>query len=484
MLALIMTAGRLSANSQAAGTASNTGRKLFRLDGGDVTYAMGANARGELQTVYWGRRLATSDPLPTHVPVTYADEINDTEQEFPGWGGGVLDEPALKIMYADGNRIGVKRFVRDDGWFGQRKNDRAGLGDWYVNLQKFPHGLESLIAKVHSLEMDFGLWVEPEMVNPDSDLYRRHPDWVINFRSRPRTEERNQLVLNLARPEVREYVYSVANRLLSENQIAFLKWDLNRPWAEPGRPEVASDEEKEIYVIYTCNYYSILAELRQKHPGVEIESCSGGGRVDLGVLHCVDEVWTSDNTDPFDRLSIQDGFADAYTPGVMMAWMTDSPNWVNHRGTSLPYRFLSSMEGSLGIGANLNKWTSEDFTTAKEMIVAYKPIRGVVQHGLLYRLISPQSNGELATTESVAPERSLAVVFEFLHSQQMRYPAPMVFPEGLNQSATYTVRPLYGHLTGNASAKASGAFWMGRGINADLQSDYDAAAFVFERSKQ
>ena len=130
--------------------------------------------------------------------------------------------------------IGVDRFVMDDGWFGQRKDDHAGLGDWYVNSEKFPHGLKPLIDKVHSLGMDFGLWVEPEMVNPDSDLYRKHPDWVLNFPGRPRTESRNQLVLNLARPDVRDYVYGFLDKLLTENDIAFLKWDYNRNWSEPG----------------------------------------------------------------------------------------------------------------------------------------------------------------------------------------------------------------------------------------------------------
>ena len=180
-------------------------------------------------------------------------------------------------------------------------------------------------------------------------------------------------MLNLARPEVRDYIYSVLDKLLAENDIAFLKWDLNRPWSEPGWPEVQPDEEKKLYVDYVRSYYSILEQLRKNHPKVEIESCSGGGgRVDLGVLRYVDEVWTSDNTDPFDRLSIQDGFSYAYSPGIMMAWVTDSPNWYNQRVTSLPYRFLSSMQGSLGIGANLNKWSVEDFATAKGMIVAYK----------------------------------------------------------------------------------------------------------------
>lgn len=154
------------------------------------------------------------------------------------------------------------------------------------------------------------------------------------------------------------------------------------------------------------NLYSILAELRRRHPHAEIESCSGGGaRVDLGILRLTDEVWPSDNTDPFDRLSIQDRFTYAYAPGVMMAWVTDSPNWMNGRSTSLEYRFLSSMQGSLGVGADLNRWTPEDFTAAKRLIAEYKVVRATVQEGTLYRLISP-----LEAANILRPNRSRAMV--------------------------------------------------------------------------
>jgi alpha-galactosidase len=144
--------------------------------------------------------------------------------------------------------LGVDRFVMDDGWFGQRKDDHAGLGDWYVNQEKFPHGLKPLIDKVHVLGMDFGLWVEPEMVNPDSDLYRKHPEWVLNFPGRPRMEQRNQLVLNLARPDVRAYLLGFLDKLLTENDIAFLKWDYNRNWSEPGWDQIPPAEQKRVYV--------------------------------------------------------------------------------------------------------------------------------------------------------------------------------------------------------------------------------------------
>jgi len=394
-----------------------------------------------------------------------------------------VDEPGQVALAEKAASIGVERFVMDDGWFGQRKDDHAGLGDWYVNPQKFPHGLKPLIDKVHSLHMDFGLWVEPEMVNPDSDLYRKHPDWVLNFTGRPRTEGRNQLVLNLARPDVRAYVLGFLDKLLTENDIAFLKWDYNRNWSEPGWPAVAPEDQKNVYVDFTNNYYSILADLRAKHPGVEIESCSGGGgRVDLGVIRYVDEFWTSDNTDAFDRLTIQNGFTYAYAPGVMMAWVTDSPTWVNNRTLSLEYRFLSSMQGSLGIGANLNKWTPEDFATATKMVAQYKSIRELVQRGSLYRLITPEHDSEQSVTESVSRDKSQAVVFAFLHSSGELYPYPRLYLRGLDANASYTLTALDGKVAETTPAAASGAYWMEHGVDVLLRGDFQAAALKLDRA--
>jgi len=393
-----------------------------------------------------------------------------------------VDEAGQMALAEKAASIGVERFVMDDGWFGQRKDDHAGLGDWYVNPQKFPHGLKPLIDKVHSLGMDFGLWVEPEMVNPDSDLYRKHPDWVLNFPGRPHTEGRNQLVLNLARPDVRAYVYGFLDKLLSENDIAFLKWDYNRNWSEPGWPAVAPEDQKKVYVDFIRNLYSILAELRAKHPNVEIESCSGGGsRVDTGIMRFTDEVWTSDNTDAYDRLLIQNGFTYAYTPGIMMAWVTDSPTWVNQRSLSLEYRFLSSMQGSLGIGANLNKWTPEDFATAKKMVAQYKAIRETVQRGSLYRLITPENNSEQSVTESVSRNRSQAVAFAFLHSSRERYPFPRIYLRGLDEAAVYRISTLDGKLAEDTPVSESGTYWMKHGVDVALRGDFQSAAFTLER---
>jgi alpha-galactosidase len=230
------------------------------------------------------------------------------------------------------------------------------------------------------------------------------------------------------------------------------------------------------------NLYSILAELRQKHPHVEIESCSGGGaRVDLGILRLTDELWPSDNTDPFDRLSIQDGFTYAYAPGVMMAWVTDSPNWMNGRSTSLEYRFLSSMQGSLGIGANLNKWTPEDFAAAKKLIAEYKAVRATVQNGALYRLISPVGGSNYSVTESVNRDGHEAVVFAFLHSSQDGQPYPQLYLRGLDPNVVYNLHMQEGKLAEGTVERASGDYWMHHGVNVSLRGDFQAALFTLER---
>ena len=217
-----------------------------------------------------------------------------------------VNEAGQKELAGKAANAGVEMLVVDDGWFGKRNNDKAGLGDWFVKSETFPgRGMNNLIDYVNKLGMDFGLWVEPEMVNPDSDLYRRHPDWVMNFPERPRSELRNQLVLNLARTDVREYLFGALDKLASEYNIRYFKWDMNRAFAEPGWPEAPVAQQRELWLQYVRNLYEIIDRLRAKHPKLEIETCSGGGgRVDPGILQRVDEVWTSDNTDAFDRLRI------------------------------------------------------------------------------------------------------------------------------------------------------------------------------------
>ena len=391
-----------------------------------------------------------------------------------------VDEAGQKALAEKAAKIGVELFVMDDGWFGARDHDRAGLGDWFVNTKKFPNGLKALIDHVNGLGMKFGLWVEPEMVNPDSDLYRKHPDWAIHFPERPRTEGRNQLILNLARDDVKEYIFSLLDKLLAENNIAFIKWDMNRHFTEPGWPELAPAEQKKIWVKYVTNVYEVFDRLRAKHATLEIEACSGGGgRVDLGILRRVDQVWTSDNTEAFDRLRIQDGFSFAYTPKTMMAWVTDVPN-MNGRSTPLKYRFLVSMMGSVGIGANLNHWSQADFDLATKMVAWYKRIRATVQQGKLYRLLSPRTENVTAN-QYVSDDGKQSVLFAFLHSQQFRYNAPAICLRGLDESALYKLTPVDDKQLIERARTVSGAYLMHRGLNFRLGGDFDSTSVLIER---
>ncbi len=389
-----------------------------------------------------------------------------------------VDEPGQTALADKAAKLGVELFVVDDGWFGARNNDRAGLGDWYVNKKKFPNGLGGLISHVQKLGMKFGLWVEPEMINADSDLYRAHPDWVLHMPDRPRSELRNQMILNLAREDVKEHLFKVLDGLATEYPIAYFKWDMNRSFSEPGWPAVAPADQRKMWVKYVTNYYELLDRLRAKHPNLEIESCSGGGgRIDLGVLRRVDEVWPSDNTDAFDRLRIQEGFTMAYTPKVMSAWVTDVPN-MNGRSTPLAYRFLVAMQGALGIGSNLNKFTAADETLATRMVAAYKRIRETVQHGDLYRLASPRDPGGLTASSYVSRDGKQAVLFAFRHAQQFNTPADPVMPRGLDPRTVYNIEAILDGKLQTRLKEASGAWLMNNGLTFSLRGDYDAAAVI------
>jgi alpha-galactosidase len=366
-------------------------------------------------------------------------------------------------------RLGVECFVVDDGWFTGRDHDRAGLGDWTADPVKFPDGLGPLIERVNGLGMRFGLWVEPEMVSPDSALYRAHPDWVYHFANRSRSEHRNQLVLNLARPDVAEWVYRTLDGLLRENHIQFIKWDMNRPFSEPGWPGAAGENPERAWVEHVHSLYAILDGLRGAHPGVEFESCSGGGgRVDLGILRRVDQVWTSDNTDAWDRVLIQEGFTQAYPPQAMMAWVTDSPNFLTGRRLPLRFRFHVAMAGALGIGGNLLHWSERELAEAAELVALYKDIRPVIQRGRLYRLASVLA-GPFGASQYVAGDGSRAVVLAWWGPHQLRPRLHRLRLAGLDPAARY--------LEEGTGTEHAGAVLMQHGLPlADEEaSDYGSA---------
>ncbi|NUM47628.1 MAG: alpha-galactosidase [Anaerolineales bacterium] len=330
--------------------------------------------------------------------------------------------------------MGVELFCVDDGWFGARRSDHAGLGDWFVRADAFPEGLEALVAEVHRLGMKFGLWVEPEMVNPDSDLYRAHPEWVLHFPGRPRTESRNQLILDFGREEVVEYIFNLLDTLVGRYAISFFKWDMNRLATEPG-----SVAGQAIWRRHVAGVYSLMDRLRAKHPGLDIQSCSGGGgRVDVGILGRTDQVWVSDNTDALDRIRIQEGYSLAYPARTMEAWVTHEHNHQTGRVLSLGLRFDVAMRGVLGIGSSLNQLSEAELAEYARYIAFYKRIRPVVQDGVQYRLERLEEFGA-SVVEYVLPDGSEAVFSVVVREYLIGVARPAALLKGLRSAATYAI---------------------------------------------
>ncbi|HEY0756226.1 MAG TPA: alpha-galactosidase [Ktedonobacteraceae bacterium] len=351
--------------------------------------------------------------------------------------------------------MGVELFVLDDGWFSRRVSDTAGLGDWWPDTEKFPRGLGPLIEGVNALGMDFGLWVEPEMVNPDSDLYRAHPSWVLHFPTRVRTEMRNQLILNLARSDVQDYLIAQLDYLLTHNKISFIKWDMNRNVSEPGWPD-APGEPRELWVRYVLGLYHVWGTLRARHPEVIWQSCSGGGgRADLGILRLADQVWISDNTGAAARLAIQEGFTQIFPASTMEAWVTDA----DQGSLPLQFRFHVSMCGLLGIGGNLLHWSEEEHALATRLVAQYKAIRHIVQFGDLYRLRSPQMHA-FSALEYLTKDRGEGVLCVFRTHIPHPVVLPLLYPCGLEPEARYTIESFAG--------SRSGLAWMRTGLEIKL----------------
>ena len=354
--------------------------------------------------------------------------------------------------------IGVELFVVDDGWFGGRRSPLSGLGDWTVSPEVFPRGLQPLIEEVHALGMQFGLWFEPEMVNPDSDLYRQHPDWVLHFPGRPRTEARMQLVLDYGRAEVIDHIFNALDAILANHDIDFIKWDMNRNVTEPG-----SVTGKAIWRAHAAGVYGLMDRLRQKYPHLSLQSCSGGGgRVDLGILRRVDQVWTSDNTDALDRLRIQEGFSLAYPARIMEAWVTHEKNHQTGRVLDLATRFDVAMRGVLGIGSDLNALSDEELKAYASYIAFYKRFRHIVQDGDLYRLETLAEDGA-STLLYVLPDQSEAVYSVAVHDHLIGRHRPPACLRGLNPQATYAIFDRHER----AIAHLSGADLMAQGIPGD-----------------
>lgn len=366
--------------------------------------------------------------------------------------------------------IGCELFVMDDGWFGNRKNDWAGLGDWYVNSEKFPEGLSPLIDRVKSLGMRFGLWFEPEMVNPDSDLYRAHPDWAYHYDTRKSDLLRHQLVLNLTREDVKEYVFKVMDDMLCKYDISYIKWDMNRAYSQTGAENLENPQE--LWYRHVKAVYEIADRLKEKHPSLQLECCaSGGGRADYGALSHFDMVWTSDNTDPIDRLEIQHGFSLLYPIKCMRAWVTDTNR--GSRPKDWDFRFNVTMQGSLSIGGNLLKYTEDELEIHRKYISLYKEIRETVQFGKFYRLANFDED-KIYATQYVKNNQSVLFLCKTVNTffNDKFY---HIYLDGLEENARYTVK-----YDGKEEAYG-GAYLINVGLDFEMGGTLQSKIILIER---
>lgn len=385
-----------------------------------------------------------------------------------------FNESKLEALIKDTRELGMELFLLDDGWFGEKyPRDFAarGLGDWVTDKKKLPSGLAHLPAVAKQEGVRFGLWVEPEMVNPESELYRLHPDWVIGQRHRKPRLTRDQLVLDLSNPEVRTWINATIDRILTENPgISYLKWDCNRGITQPGSNWLTADEQSHMGVEYQRGLYAVLDHLAEKHPDVELMLCaSGGGRVDYGSLRRGHEFWTSDNTDALARVRLQWDTAQFFPQIAIAAHVT-------HMGKRpLKFAFDVAMSARLGLDLDTPHLSEADRAFTKQAISNYRSIRPVVQFGDLYRLEAPHDRPRAAQM-SVSSDKTRAVVFAW----QLRDGgvAPLVLA-GLDPKANYHVREI-NRTPGAASAlpeegaMVSGETLMRKGLTPPLAKTYDS----------
>ncbi len=306
------------------------------------------------------------------------------------------EEKLLDIAKA-AKAVGIELFVLDDGWFGRRDADNSSLGDWFVDRRKLPEGLNGLAKKINDIGLQFGLWIEPEMVSPNSDLYRLHPDWCIHVKGRERNLSRNQLVLDFSRQDVRDYMVETISKLLRSANISYVKWDMNRNMTEIGSDLLPDDRQRETAHRYILGLYNVIDVITSSFPDVLFESCAGGGgRFDPGMFYYMPQTWTSDDTDAMERLKIQYGTSYVYPQIMMGSHISDIPNHQVGRMTSIDARAHVVMSANMGFELDLTKLSSDEKSKIKAYISEYKKLRKLIQFGNFYRLLSPFDGNEAA----------------------------------------------------------------------------------------
>ena len=347
-----------------------------------------------------------------------------------------FDERKLLKQAKAAAEAGIELFVLDDGWFGNRNDDTSSLGDWHENRNKLNHGLKGLAEKINALGMDFGIWVEPEMVNEDSDLYRSHPDWAVKLPDAPHSLGRNQMILDLTREEIRNYIIEEMTRVFSSANIRYVKWDMNRIFSDRYTSSLPADRQKEFSHRYIMGLYEVLGTLTKRFPYILFESCaSGGNRFDLGMLCYMPQVWASDNTDAICRAAIQSGYSYGYPLSVIGAHVSGCPNHQTLRNTSIETRFEVAAFGLLGYECNLTELSREEYQIVKEQIEFYKKHRRTFQFGDFYR-IKINENG-IFQWLCVAPDKSEAVGMHLHKEVVPNYPHARFRTRGLEDGACY-----------------------------------------------
>ena len=345
-----------------------------------------------------------------------------------------INERKLVNLALKAKEVGIELFVMDDGWFSKRNDDTSSLGDWYPNTKKLPGGLKRIAGKINRLGLDFGLWVEPEMVNVDSDLYRNHPEWVIEIPDKNHSEGRNQRMLDLCQEAVQNYVIEEMSKVFSSANISYVKWDMNRTFTDCYSKKLSNNQQMEVAHRYVLGLYRCMKELTTRFPDILFEGCAAGGnRFDLGILCYFPQIWASDNTDALCRTHIQDGYSYGYPLSVFSAHVSNCPNHQTLRNTPLETRFAVASFGLLGYECNLCDMKKEELEKIKEQISLYKKWRDIFQFGTFYR----SRNDNIVEWTCVSKDQTKAVGMIIQKRVQPNTQYEYYKPQGLCEDKRY-----------------------------------------------
>lgn len=407
-----------------------------------------------------------------------------------------VNQEGMDQMMKSFSALGGELFVMDDGWFGNKySRDRgdSSLGDWTVNKKKLPLGIEGLIASAKKHKIKFGLWIEPEMSNTKSELFEKHPEWILQCKNRPLSTGRGgtQIVLDLTNPEVQDFVFSVIDNLMTHYpEIAYMKWDANSCMLDYGSPYLPKEKQSHLYIEYHRGLNNVLERIRAKYPQLILQACAGGGgRINYGILPYFDEFWTSDDTDALQRVYLQWGVSCFYPAIAMAAHVSADKNHQTGRYLPLKFRFDVAMSGRLGMEMQPEDMTEADKEFTQRAIQAYKGIRPIVQFGDLYRLISPYENKGVASLMYVAPEKDRAVFYAYKMNHFINMTIPNVKMNGLDPQKKYQLidlTPLSKNKPCSLHNKIiSGKILMEKGIALQtlLKNEYSSIALELQEVK-